>query len=1202
MLVQQLIVGLRNEKARENLLSEKKDLSWEKVCDIASHQERVRQNLQQLNQANDAVIASLESEMAVSLVNTAVSSPRQRPSAPSKQLPSCYRCGQHHIRWSDCRHQKTLCQFCKKIGHIERMCFSKRRANTNTYATYPNPAEDGETILRMFSDNALLQSPYTITLPVDHHPVKFEIDTGSAVTLINEASLQKLPSLLPASSTFRSYTGQNVEVRGVFTAEVEHDGELHYLPVHVVRGSQQPNLLGRNWIKCVPSVLSYIHRIGANPALDSILVNHKDLFRDDSATHYRGPPVKSQFQSDFRPRFFKARTVPYAVAPKVAEELDRLQKADIIEPMQYSEWAAPIVPVLKFNGSGRICGDYKKTINSATKLNPYPLPRIEDLYASLAGGHQFTTLDLKHAYNQVVLDTESRDPTTINTHRGLFRYRRLPSGVSSALGLFQCLIDNLVKDIPHVCAYLDDILVTGPSEHSHLETLKIVLGRLEDAGFKLRKDKCTFLADSVEYLGFMVDKTGLHPLEHKFKALKTAPRPNYTSQLRSFLGLVTHSSRFTNQSATILKPLYRLLEKSRCSNWSGVEQSAFELAKAALTSSSVLVHYDPEKPIILKCKPSPYDVGAVLMHRMPSGVEMPIAFASRTMSQAETKYSQLDKEALAIMFGLHHFHLYPFGRPFEIHTDNKPLLGLLGGKRGIQQMSSPRMQRWALTVSAYTYAMKYVTGSANVVADALSRLPIVDDGINGAPVFETVNLLQNPVNAPVTCQQIRQWTSRDPLLSRVKRALQSGWPSSTSSDFQPFFSRQNELSLQDGCILWGNRVVVPPQGRRAILRDLHNAHPGTVRIKPLTRSYVWWPKINADIENVVKACHVCQITRKTSPKVPLKPWAWPDSPWKRVHVDYFGPFQGHMVLVVVDAHTKWIDAIPTGNSCSSLTTINKLRTVFSTFGIPEMVVSDNGPAFTSAEFKDFMEKNGIRHLTTAPYHAASNGLAERAVQTIKHGLAKQTEADLATKLSRFLFSYRITPNDSTGTSPAELMFKRQLRTRLDLLNPSTHDRVIAKQTKMKARYDANTRPRVVAPNESVYTRLEHETNWCPAVVRTSEGQIVELELKDGRIVRRHLDQVRSRTDTVSGEFGKFEPATLDRDPDIPRTEHLLPAQSITTPAEAYVPPPPPFTPASTSLGTEDPVTAQSGAEVENTALRRSTRIRKLVQRFQDESY
>ncbi|BHF72109.1 hypothetical protein SprV_0401517200 [Sparganum proliferum] len=219
-----------------------------------------------------------------------------------------------------------------------------------------------------------------------------------------------------------------------------------------------------------------------------------------------------------------------------------------------------------------------------------------------------------------------------------------------------------------------------------------------------------------------------------------------------------------------------------------------------------------------------------------------------------------------------------------------------------------------------------------------------------------------------------------------------------------------------------------------------------------------------------------------------------------------------------------------------------------------------------------------------------------------HGLAKQTVADLATKLSRFLLSYRITPNDSTGASPAELMFKRQLGTRLDLLNPSTHDRVTSKQTKIKARYDVNTRPRVFESNESVYKRLEHETNWCPAVVRTSEGQIVELELEDERTVRRYLDQVRSRTDTVRGEFGKFElSATLDRESDIPRTEHLPPAQSITPPTEAYAPPPP-STPASTSSGAEQPVTLQSGAELETTALRRSTRIRKPVRRFQDESY
>ncbi|BHF69029.1 hypothetical protein SprV_0301207000 [Sparganum proliferum] len=304
MLVQQLIVGLRDEKARKSRLSEKKDLSWEKACDIASHQERVRQNLQQLNQSNDGVIASLISVMAVSLVNTAVSSPKPISSLKTTiiLLPL----------WS--------------------ASYPMVRLQT------PEDAGDGETMLRMFSANALLQSLYTTTLPIDRHPVKCEIDTGSTVTLISEASLQKSASLLSASSIFH-----------------------------------------------------------------------------------------------FRLRFFKALTVPSAVSPKI-EELDRLQKADIIEPVQYSEWATPIVPLLKSDGSVRTCGDYKLTIKSATKLNPCPLPFIEDLYTSLFGGHQFTTLDLKHAYYQVVLDTESRDANTINTHRVFFRYKRLPFGAEIVAG------------------------------------------------------------------------------------------------------------------------------------------------------------------------------------------------------------------------------------------------------------------------------------------------------------------------------------------------------------------------------------------------------------------------------------------------------------------------------------------------------------------------------------------------------------------------------------------------------------------------------------------------------------------------------------------------------------------------------------------------------------------------------------------------
>ncbi len=208
--------------------------------------------------------------------------------------------------------------------------------------------------------------------------------------------------------------------------------------------------------------------------------------------------------------------------------------------------------------------------------------------------------------------------------------------------------------------------------------------------------------------------------------------------------------------------------------------------------------------------------------------------------------------------------------------------------------------------------------------------------------------------------------------------------------------------------------------------------------------------------------------------VVVETWSWPDSPWKRIHIDCFRPFLGQTFLIVEDAYSKWIGALPTGNSSFALTTIRNQRRLFSTFGIPEMIASDNGASFTGQEFKNFTEGNGIRHLNTAPYHAASNGLAERAVETVKNGLLKQPGKDPALKLCQFLLTYRSTPCETTGVSPAELIFKRPIRTRSDLLRPSTAEQVLAKQQAMKERYDGSTRDRTFAPEDKVYTKLGFE--------------------------------------------------------------------------------------------------------------------------------
>ena len=287
------------------------------------------------------------------------------------------------------------------------------------------------------------------------------------------------------------------------------------LPLLVVKGDG-PSLFGRNWLHQIRLEWHDIYNLHTS-SLQAILQKHTAVFQEGLGT-LKGFKAKILVEEGATPRFCKARTVPYSVKETVDKELDRLVAEGTLEPVQFSDWASPIVPVLKADKSSvRICGDFKQTINPVSKLDRYPIPKIEDLFASLAGGQSFTKIDLSQAYQQLLLDDESKQYVVINTHRGLFRYTRLPFGVSSAPGIFQRVMESILQGIPGVVVYIDDILVTGPTAIKHLETLEQVLTRLENAGLRAKQSKCKFMASSVEYLGFKIDACGLHPLAEKWK-------------------------------------------------------------------------------------------------------------------------------------------------------------------------------------------------------------------------------------------------------------------------------------------------------------------------------------------------------------------------------------------------------------------------------------------------------------------------------------------------------------------------------------------------------------------------------------------------------------------------------------------------------------------------------------------------------------
>ncbi|KRZ81928.1 Uncharacterized protein T08_655, partial [Trichinella sp. T8] len=476
-------------------------------------------------------------------------------------------------------------------------------------------------------------------------------------------------------------------------------------------------------------------------------------------------------------------------------------------------------------------------------------------------------------------------------------------------------MNTMLAGIPNVAAYLDDIILTGATDDEHQRTLKLVLGRLKEFGLRIRKEKCTFFQKKVEYLGDI------------------------------------------------------LSSKDERWNWTGEHTKAVERVKRLLNSPLLLSHYHPKWPIVLAADASNEGIGAVAYHRLSDGTVKVIAHASKTLNATQRNYGQIEKEALALVYGVKKFHKYLWGRRFTLLTDHKPLVSIFGSKKGVPQMAACRLTRWAIALMNYSFDIEYRSTKSFCQADRLFRLP------------------KRRAELPVTARVIADATEKDSVLKQVK---QSDWPEKCPrEELRIYFIKRTELSVSYGCLLWGIRTVIPMKLRSRVLMKLHETHSGRERMVSMARQFCWWPAMNKDIEMKAQSCEGCATAQKNPAKVAVKPWEVADKPWKRIRVDFAGPVNGKMFLIVVDAHSKWPEVLHMPHITTEQT-IESLKTVFARFGFPEVLVSDNGTQFTSTEFTIFCPENGIHHVTSAPYHAQSNGQVERFIDTFKRALKKST--------------------------------------------------------------------------------------------------------------------------------------------------------------------------------------------------------------------
>uniref|UniRef100_A0A3P9MCB8 Gypsy retrotransposon integrase-like protein 1 n=1 Tax=Oryzias latipes TaxID=8090 RepID=A0A3P9MCB8_ORYLA len=1043
----------------------------------------------------------------------------------------CFRCGRSGHLSRECTITKNKkCNNCGKEGHFAKMCKTKMTHKVNRVVTIETQREHSDSEEDHVFTIKDCDAEGTLTVLINEQPVKMLIDSGASCNIVTECIFQLLKSKSnielqnPVKKVYPFGSKKALHVKGVFSATFRAN-EMSEAVTALIQVVQEAQIcvLGRQ----TAMKLGLLH-IGPFEQVNSVQQKDVAIFTSEFEHKYKDCfqglgklkdfQLKLHIDKSVQPVAQPVRRVPFSLRKQVEEKLKQLEDADVIERVNGpTPWVSPLV-VVHGKKEPRLCVDMRRA-NEAIIRERHPIPIIDEILENMTGATMFSKLDLKWGYHQIELEPESRSITTFVTHTGLWRYKRLMFGISSAPEIYQHIIGQVLQGIPGVHNISDDIIVSGETMQQHDERLHQVLQRLKENHLTVNRKKCQFQMTQLEFMGHVLSKNGIGAAQSKIEAVENTRRPTNAAEVRSFLGLVNYCGRFIPDLATTSEPLRKLTRQSYKWTWGSEQESAFVELKRQLTSSHVMAYFRQEAETHVIVDASPVGLGAILSQQQRDGTFRPVYYASRALSDVERRYSQTEKEALAIVWACEKFHVFLYGKDFVLVTDHKPLETIYSPK------SKPpaRIERWALRLQPYSFKVLYKPGPQNS-ADSLSRLTVNQPVQRGTMEDHVYWVAHHAVPHAFTPQQMEDLSAADPTLNIVRSCIETGDWKKCDPAYQTV---KTELCTVGKIVMRGSRIVIPLAAQRQTLMLAHEGHQGIVKTKQRLRTKVWWPGIDREVEDLVRSCHACQINTSTSHDVPTVRTELPAKPWQMLAMDMCGPFpSGHYLLVVTDYYSRWVSADILQNP-TSMNITNCMKHLFATHGLPESIVTDNGTPFISKEFKLYLQENGISHRRITPYWPQANGEVERQNKTLCKAIraAHAEGKDWRAELDVFLLAYRSTPHCVTGRSPAELLFNRKIRTKLPELShlqqiPMTDDAAVRRTDalrKEKGRSDADKHRKAkespVKQGDRVLLRQQKQNKLStpfepePYTVISRKGPSVWLE-KDGKKKMRHVSHVK----------------------------------------------------------------------------------------------